>query len=180
MATKKSDETVETTETVKVTGTVEKPVEREPVEMKPEKAAKAPPADEKVMADIGQLRVQTAAEKRIVEETGDKEDHWLRPAKEAHADAAKISVLSTVGTEMSVGDLDGSNEAEIVRVRLLFDWNDGQGVGHPRGKQMDLPKNEAVKLVREGFAERANPPEPDPIVAAMAEARMSVLERNAK
>lgn len=155
-----------------------------PAQPTPDRAASVPPRNEKVMADIGQLRVETAAEKRIVDTLGAEEDHWLRPAKEAHADAAKLSVLATVGTETSVWDLkrplDENEATRLVRVRLLFDWFDGQGVPHPRGKQLDLPQNEAVRLVREGFAERADPPEEEPIVAAMTEAKMAVLDRGKK
>lgn len=176
--------TVETTETVKVQGIVEKPApEPNPAPTEPEKAATAPSADEEVVANIGHVRVRTAAEKRMGEETDTKEDHWLRPAKEAHAEAARLSVLATVGTETQTSDVRGTtaeDAASLVRARLLFDWIDGQGVSHLRGKEMDLPRNEAVKLIEEGRAERADPPAGDPVALAMAEARMAVMADTAR
>lgn len=174
--------TVRTTETVKVTGVVEKPAPApNPAPSEPDQAAKAPDSDEEVMANIGHLRVRTEAEKRVDEETDAKEDHHLRPAKEAHADAARLSVLVTVGTERDTADVRGNgaeDAAMLVRVRLLFDWLDGQGVSHSRGKEMDLPRNEAVKLIEEGRAERANPPEANPVELAMAEAKMAVMSKS--
>lgn len=152
-----------------------------PAQMEPEKAASAAPEDQEVMANIGHLRVQTEAEKRVAQETDAKEDHHLRPAKEAHADAARLSVLVTVGTERDTADVRGNgaeDAALLVRTRLLFDWIDGQGVGHARGKEMDLPRNEAVKLIEEGRAERANPPEANPVELAMAEAKMAVMSKS--
>lgn len=187
MAPKKEqapEATVETTETVKVTGVVEKPApEPNPAPTEPEQAAKAPAGDEEVVANIGHVRVRTTAEKRVTDETDAKEEHHLRPAKEAHAEAARLSVLATVGTETQTGDVRGTlaeDAAQLVRARLLFDWIDGQGVGHARGKELDLPRNEAVKLIEEGRAERANPPEGDPVALAMAEAKMAVMVESAR
>lgn len=149
-----------------------------PAQPTPDQAAKAPPAKEEVVANIGHVRVKTSAEKRVEGETATKEDHWLRDAKEAHRDAARLSVVVSVGTEFQVDDLkslDPEGGAKLSRARLLFDWNDGQGVFHERGKELDLPRNEAAKLIEQGLAERANPPELDPIEKAMAEATINVL-----
>lgn len=176
--------TVETTETVKVQGVVEKPAPApNPAPEEPDQAATAPAGDEEVVANIGHVRVRTTAEKRVIDETDAKEDHWLRPAKEAHAEAARLSVLATVGTETQTSDVRGTNAedaAQLVRARLLFDWIDGQGVSHARGKELDLVRNEAVKLIEEGRAERANPPEGDPVALAMAEAKMAVMTETAR
>ncbi|WP_062560359.1 hypothetical protein [Paracoccus aminovorans] len=139
----------------------------------PDKPAAAAPKNEEVVADIGHLRVKTAAEKRVEAETGNKEDHWLRPAKEAHADAAKVSIVAPLGAESETSDLA---DDELTRIRLLFDWHDGQGVFHERGKQMDMIRNEAAKLLAQGMAERVNPPPVDPVEKAMAEAKLNALK----
>ena len=183
-ATEAEQAAVETTETVKVQGIVEKPAPApNPAPEQPEQAATPAAGTEEVVANIGHVRVRTSAEKRVTDETDAKEDHWLRPAKEAHAEAAKLSVLVTTGTELETGDVRGTNPedaVQLVRARLLFDWIDGQGVTHTRGKELDLVRNEAVKLIEEGRAERANPPEADPVALAMAEAKMAVMTEAAK
>lgn len=143
-----------------------------PAQPKPEQAAKPGSADEEVTANIGHVRVRTTAEKRVQAESGNKEANTLRDAKEAHRDAARLSVAVQMGTEFQTADIEGEN----TRVRLLFDWFDGQGVAHERGKELDLPPNEASKLVYEGRAERANPPAADPVEQAMNEAKMGIFK----
>lgn len=189
MATKKEDTARETAqEPVKVEGlevsggkVVAVPPQEEktgPAEIEPEQAAKAPTGDEEVVANIGHVRIRTEAEKRVQGETDAKEDHWMRPAKEAHADAARLGIVATSGNEFAFADLKGidpEGAGLMARVRLLFDWNDGQGVFHARGKELDLLRNEAAKLVEQGLAERVNPPEIDPIERAMTEAQIDVL-----
>jgi len=190
MATRKDDTARETApEPVQVEGlqvsggrVVAVPTEPEvtppPAQPEPEQAAKAPTGTEEVVANIGHVRIRTEAEKRVQGETDAKEDHWLRPAKEAHADAARISVVATSGNEFAFSDLKGidpEGATIMARVRLLFAWHDGQGVFHARGKELDLLRNEAAKLVEQGLAERVNPPEIDPIERAMTEAQINVL-----
>lgn len=187
MAPKKEDTTAQ--EPVKVEGlevsggkVVAVPAEPEvtppPAQPEPEQAAKAATGTEEVVANIGHVRIRTAAEKRATEEAGTKEDHWLRPAKEAHADAARVSVVAAAGNEFAVSDLKGidpEGAGNLVRTRLLFDWNDGQGVFHGRGKELDLLRNEAAKLVEQGLAERVNPPAVEPIEQAVTDATIKAL-----
>lgn len=141
----------------------------------PDKPAEAPPKDEKVVANIGVLRVETTQEKRIEEATGNAEANALRDPKQAHAEAAGLSVIATPGTELRTDDIRTDDYAPV-RSRLLFDWFDGQGVFHPRGKIMDLPRNEAMKLIGDGRAERANPPDLPPVEKAVAEATLKALQ----
>lgn len=150
-----------------------------PAQPTPDEAAKVP-ANQETVANIGQLRVKTAAEHRMEAETVSKEANLLRPAKEAHADAARISIVATQGTEFAFGDLkgiDAEGAGNLARARLLFDWRDGQGVFHERGKELDLPRNEAAKLIEQGLAERVNPPEADLVETAVAQAQIDVLSR---
>ena len=151
-----------------------------PAQPTPDKAAKAAPKGEEVVANIGHVRIKTSREKRVEDETGNKEDHWLRPAKEAHADAARVAIVAPLGTEFTVSDLkstDAEGAQALHRARLLFDWTDGQGVHHERGKELDLFRNEAAKLIEQGLAERADPPAVEPVERAVAEAQIKVLSQ---
>lgn len=188
MATKKEDTAQEPVkvEGLEVSGgkVVAVPAEPDvtpgPAQPEPEQAAKPASGDEEVVANIGHVRIRTEAEKRVQAETGKQEDHWLRPAKEAHADAARISIVATTGNEFAFNDLKGTDAegaGTLARVRLMFDWRDGQGVFHERAKELDLPRNEAAKLIEQGLAERVNPPDVEPIEKAMTDAQIEVLSR---
>jgi len=47
---------------------------------------------------------------------------------------------------------------KLTKVKLLMDWRDGSGVLHAHGEEMNLPPNEAIKLLDERRAERSDPP----------------------
>jgi hypothetical protein len=56
---------------------------------------------------------------------------------------------------------------KLTKVKLLMDWRDGSGVLHAHGEEMNLPPNEAIKLLDERRAERSDPPKTeDPAVKA--------------
>jgi hypothetical protein len=58
---------------------------------------------------------------------------------------------------------------KLTKVKLLMDWRDGQGVLHAHGEELNLPPNEAIKLLDEHRAERTDPPKTeDPGVKASA------------
>lgn len=50
-----------------------------------------------------------------------------------------------------------TQKQQTVPCRLLYDWWDGQGIRHEHGKTLDLPLNEAKRLIGEKKAERADP-----------------------
>ena len=106
-----------------------------------------------------------------------------RDAKEAHAAAVGISklgekydIFSTADiVRFPVGAVEDTTEItttkssvprstfkgepeKLTNVKLLMDWRDGQGLLHAHGETLDLPPNEAIKLLDERRAERTDPP----------------------
>jgi len=106
-----------------------------------------------------------------------------RDPREAHAQAVEISeqgrkvdifstadilrypsgivedTTETTTTKTSVPRSTIKGEPEkLTKVRLLMDWRDGQGLLHAHGEELDLPPNEAIKLLDERRAERSDPP----------------------
>ena len=49
---------------------------------------------------------------------------------------------------------DQGEKEELYPIRLLVDWWDGQGIRRARNSEVEVPWNEAKKLVGEGKAER--------------------------
>lgn len=141
-------------------------------------APKAAPADIEKTPEIGQERARTAAELAEREASSTEQAAPIREPKEAHKDAATRSMVGFVGTEYHTGDLRApgmyeNTAEELTPVRLLFDWRDGQGVLHELGKELDLPWNEAKRLVGEGRAERTDPPAVELAEDWIAEARLA-------
>lgn len=132
-----------------------------PAQPTPEAAAKQPPADEPLIATVGIPRVETSVEKLIKDQVAGDEMNLLRDPREAHNEAARLSMIAaTPGATMVINDLGalkGTVETGGIaqaRVRLIFEWFDGQGVYHEAGKLLNLPTNEVEKLVGTGKAER--------------------------
>ncbi|MBA3243251.1 MAG: hypothetical protein H0T60_18680 [Acidobacteria bacterium] len=135
---------------------------------------------------VGAIRELTALEIAEREITAGKPSNYSRDAKEAHADAVAISkmgensmIFSTEGIQMHVvgqqveavetvttkserpkATIKGEPEV-MTEVRILLDWRDGQGLLHTHGKVIELPPNEATRLLGERRAERVNPPKHD-------------------
>ncbi len=150
---------------------------------------------------VGAIRELTALEIVERELTADKPSNYSRDAKEAHADAVAISkmgensdIFSTEGIRLSVvGQQEESvetvttkserpkatikGEPEVMtEVRILLDWRDGQGLLHSHGKVIELPPNEALRLLGERRAERVNPPKRDDSAEQEAKAAVEKVE----
>jgi hypothetical protein len=59
---------------------------------------------------------------------------------------------------------------KLTKVKLLMDWRDGSGVLHAHGEEMNLPPNEAIKLLDERRAERSDPPKTEDPAVKVGEA----------
>ncbi len=149
-----------------------------------------------ITVTVGSIREMTTVEKAERDRSADKPSNYSRDPKEAHADAVAISKLAedskafstegiampvlgqqeetvetvTTKTERPKATIKGEPE-ELVAVSLLMDWRDGQGVLHQFGKKIDLPANEALKLLGERRAERVDPPKDTENDRAKAEAK---------
>ena len=114
--------------------------------------------------EIGVERSKTTVEMKQEKATAGKDAApEPRDPKEAHKQAAKLAREQGRGAEFYTRDLKApamheKGKDELVSTRLLYDWHDGQGLLHEHGKILDLPWNEAKKLIAEGRAERAKPP----------------------
>ncbi|HEX5935679.1 MAG TPA: hypothetical protein VFY63_16090 [Pseudorhizobium sp.] len=130
----------------------------------PEPAPQPAPGEARIVPEIGVARVETAEE---VQQTKEGENQPVAPyegdPKEAHALAAAQAERAAASPAMTTFGLpnpgavpaEGQKE-ELYSVRLLYDWWDGQGIRHPRDEVVDLPLNEAKKLLAEGKGERAD------------------------
>lgn len=151
---------------------------------------------------VGAVRELTALEIAEREMTAGKDSNYSRDAKEAHADAVAISkmgddlnmfstddikvpvvgqqelTVETTTTTKSAprAEIKGEPE-ELTQVRLLMDWRDGQGLLHVHGKQIELPSNEAIRLLNERRAERVNPPKKDDRAEKEADAAVARAEK---
>lgn len=126
-----------------------------------EKQAPTPaPGEARLVPDMGGIRVETAAE---VEATKRAENQPVAPApgdpKEAHALAVELSQVQRVTQPQDLpaaGSVQSAELAdEVYPIRLLYDWWDGQGLRHPRDEIVEIPLNEAQKLMAEGKGEYA-------------------------
>jgi hypothetical protein len=133
---------------------------------------------------VGAVRELTATEIAEREASAGKEAApWPRDPNEAHASlvelqkkAAEYDVFSTADiARYPVGAVEDTTETKttttstprstvkgepekLTKVKLLMDWRDGSGVLHAHGKELNLPPNEAIKLLDERRAERTDPP----------------------
>jgi hypothetical protein len=141
---------------------------------------------------VGAVRELTSQEIAERDASAGKEAApWPRDPNEAHRDlvelqkkAAEYDVFSTAGIRTPTGTQEDTTETtttktsvprstvkgepeKLTKVKLLMDWRDGQGVLHAHGKELNLPPNEAIKLLDERRAERSDPPKTeDPAVKA--------------
>jgi hypothetical protein len=105
-----------------------------------------------------------------------------RDPREAHAQAVELSKLgekedifatwdlvptggvtedtteTTTTTTKTPRSVTNPEPEKLVNVKLLVDWRDGQGLLHEHGEALDLPPNEAKKLLEDRRAERTDPP----------------------
>jgi len=133
---------------------------------------------------VGAVRELTSTEIAEREATAGKEAAPSpRDPNEAHAQAvelmrkaAEYDPFSTVGINRNpVGVVEDTIETKttttssprsvikgepekLTKVKLLMDWRDGQGLLHGHGEELNLPPNEAIKLLDERRAERSDPP----------------------
>lgn len=177
MATRNTIKSDDGTVRVSVTANTEDD-QPKPTEAPQPSAPKAPPADLDTTPEIGHERALTSAELAEREASSNEQAAPIREPKEAHKDAAVRSMVGFTGQEFNARDLRApgmyeNTAEELTSVRLLFDWRDGQGVLHELGKELDLPWNEAKRLVNEGRAERVNPPEVELAEDWIAQARLA-------
>lgn len=125
-------------------------------------------ANAKIVPNIGQGRAQTSEELRQEKEEGAGSGKVAQAAPypgdphEAQVKAILASERQAIGTEFRTDDLtgtsvDGAGETDVVKVRLLFDWWDGQGVRHPANSLVEVAMNDARNLVDQRKAERTDP-----------------------
>lgn len=118
------------------------------------------PGEARIVPDMGGVRVETAAE---VQASKEAENQPVAPypgdPRESHTLAVEQSQRPIVNERPDLpqaGSLAATEQAEeVYPIRLLYDWWDGQGVRHPRDEVVDMPLNEAQKLMDEGKGEYA-------------------------
>lgn len=130
-----------------------------------EKLAEAPisgadleQANSDTLPTLGGPRVASTAEIReeLIAEEMEAAPYPADP-KEAHARAAALSRPRAPAPEFRTSDLvKGEKGEDLFPIRLLNDWWDGQGLRHKRGEIVELPYNEAKRLVGEKKGERAD------------------------
>lgn len=115
-------------------------------------------ASRDTLPTLGGPRVASAQEVRE-----EQEGQSAAPApypgdpKESHRIAAELSQQNNYVPEFDTSDIaKGEKGEELYPIRLLNDWWDGQGVRHKRGETIEVPYNEALRLVGERKAERAD------------------------
>lgn len=125
-------------------------------------------SDAQVVPNIGVPRAETSEEIRQREDAGDVSKAAPYPAdpKEAHKIAVEASERQADAPEFDTSDIQGhtvegkkatkKDKKGTVVIRLLYDWWDGQGVRHPLNTEVEVPLNEARKLVDERKAERTD------------------------
>jgi hypothetical protein len=144
---------------------------------------------------VGAVRELTATEIAEREASAGKEAApWPRDPNEAHKalrelhkKAEEYDVFSTAGIRTATGTQEDITEStttttktprstvrgepeKLTKVKLLMDWRDGQGVLHAHGEEMNLPPNEAIKLLDEHRAERSDPPKTEDPAVRVGEA----------
>lgn len=118
-------------------------------------------ADARDVPSMGGVRVETSAE---IRQADAGENLPVPPyegdAKALHDIAAGLSQQAPRGPELDTRNIenkaDQGEKEELYSIRLLVDWWDGQGIRRARNTEIDVPWNEAKKLVTEGKAERAD------------------------
>jgi hypothetical protein len=132
-----------------------------------ETAASVEHADAKIIPTIGQPRAQTSEE--IRQEKEDQSGSGVSQAApypgnphDAHVKAILASERQRDSGEFRTEDLtgttvDGDGKTDTVKVRLLYDWWDGQGVRHPMNHVVEMAMNDARNLVDQRKAERTDP-----------------------
>lgn len=107
---------------------------------------------------LGGPRVASAQEVRE-EQAGETMEPAPYPGDpvEAHDMAARLSQQTGYVPEFDTSDIQkGEKGEDLYPIRLLNDWWDGQGIRHKRGETIEVPYNEALRLVGERKAERAD------------------------
>jgi len=115
-------------------------------------------ASQDTLPTLGGPRVASAQEVRE-EQEGQSAEPAPYPGdpKESHRIAAELSQQNNYVPEFDTSDIaKGEKGEELYPIRLLNDWWDGQGVRHKRGETIEVPYNEAIRLVGERKAERAD------------------------
>lgn len=112
-------------------------------------------SDAKDVAAVGAMRVETSQEIRQ-REAGEQVEPVPEDPKEAHKVAAENAKAQEAAPEFSTDGIEASKE-QTFPVRLLFDWWDGQGNRHSRNDVVNVNINDALKLIEERKAERADP-----------------------
>ncbi|NTF35559.1 hypothetical protein [Agrobacterium rubi] len=120
------------------------------------------PGEAREVPAIGGVRVETAEEVQETKENAGQPSYpYGGDPKEGHALAAenaqRFEQASRQVPDLPVaGTVSAAQTAEeLYPIRLLYDWWDGQGVRHPRDEVVDMPLNEANKLMSEGKGEYA-------------------------
>jgi hypothetical protein len=114
-------------------------------------------SDAQEVPNIGVMRLESSAEIRARQLGANAEPSPADDPKAAHklaVERAKAEIAPT--PEFDTSDVT-MNGVDTLKTRLLYDWWDGQGNRHARGEELDLALNEAVKLIQDGKAERADP-----------------------
>jgi hypothetical protein len=155
-------------------------------------------AKETTTVTVGAVRELTSTEIAEREASAGKEAApWPRDPNEAHKalrelakKAEEYDVFSTAGIATSTGTQEDVTETtttttktprstvrgepeKLTKVKLLVDWRDGSGVLHAHGEELNLPPNEAIKLLNERRAERSDPPKTEDPAAKVGEAPAS-------
>ncbi len=115
-------------------------------------------ANEDTLPTLGGPRVASSQE--IREEAAGEE---MEPApfpgdrRRKGRRAAELSRKRGPAPEFNTSDIEKGEKGEkLYPIRLLNDWWDGQGLRHKRGEVIEVPYNEAKRLVGEMKAERAD------------------------
>lgn len=132
--------------------------EAEKLAEEPVSGADLEQANDDTLPTIGGPRVASSQE---IREEQAAEDVGAAPypadPKEAHARAAALSKQRGPAPEFKTSDLEkGETGEDLYPIRLLNDWWDGQGLRHKRGEVLEVPYNEAKRLVGDRKAERAD------------------------
>jgi hypothetical protein len=127
-------------------------------------AAKVAPvntAEARDVPSMGGVRVETSQD---IRQADAGENLPVPPhdgdAKKLHDVAVGLSAQPAATPEFDTTGIenkaDQGEKEELYPIRLLVDWWDGQGIRRARNTEVDVPWNEAKKLVSEGKAERAD------------------------
>ncbi len=124
--------------------------------------------DAKIIPNIGQPRAQTSEEilQDQKDQSGSGKVNQAAPYPGNPHDAQVKAILAAerqrfpaeFNTEDLIGSsVDGDGKTDTVKVRLLYDWWDGQGVRHPLNSIVEVAMNDGRNLVDQRKAERTDP-----------------------